>query len=83
MCLGEPLQTIVCTPFSASEQPVSQDQILPDGGSQRIIRGGSVKTVESSSCRLRASRPNDKLGMFALAVTNTDPGIGFRCARSL
>lgn len=83
MCEGQELQTIVCTPFSQAEQPVTPSQVLPDGGSQRIIRGGSVKTVESASCRLRSTRPNDKLGMFALAVTNTDPGIGFRCARSL
>lgn len=83
MCAGESLQTIVCTPFSDAEQPLAQDEILPDGGSQKIIRGGGVKTVESASCRLRASRPNDKLGMFALAVTSTDPGIGFRCAKDL
>lgn len=83
MCEGESLQTIVCTPFPDSEQPVAQGAILPGGGSQKVIRGGGVKTAESSSCRLRSSRPNDKLGMFALAVTNTDPGIGFRCATSL
>lgn len=83
MCEGESLQTIVCTPFSDAEQPVAQSQILPDGGSQRIIRGGGVKTVESASCRLRSTRPNDKLGMFALAQTSADQGIGFRCAKSL
>jgi len=83
MCEGESLQTIVCTPFSDAEQPVAQSAILPNGGSQKVIRGGGVKTGESSSCRLRSTRPNDKLGMFALAVTNTDPGIGFRCAKSL
>jgi|GEM_PF-793826 len=83
MCQGESLQTIVCTPFADSEQPVAQSAILPDGGSQKVIRGGGVKTAASSSCRLRSTRPNDKLGMFALAVTNTDPGIGFRCAKSL
>ncbi len=83
MCEGQSRMSIVCTPFSDAEQPVSQGVILPNGGSQKVIRGGGVKTAETSSCRLRSTRPNDRLGMFALAVTNTDPGIGFRCAMTL
>ncbi|MBL8784424.1 MAG: SUMF1/EgtB/PvdO family nonheme iron enzyme [Deltaproteobacteria bacterium] len=82
-CLGQSLQTIVCTPFSDAEQPVAQGQILPDGGSTKIVRGGMVKTNEAASCRLRSTRPNDKNGMFALATTSTDQGIGFRCAKTL
>jgi hypothetical protein len=42
-----------------------------------------VKTNEAASCRLRSTRPNDKNGMFALATTSTDQGIGFRCAKTL
>lgn len=83
MCDGKSLKTIVCTPYSQAEQPVAALELEPDGGSQKIVRGGDVRTASDVSCRLRSSRPNDKKGLYALLTTNTDQGIGFRCARSL
>ena len=83
MCQGQSLQTIVCTPYTPAEQPVAAAVVEPDGGSQKIVRGGGVRTTDDIACRLRSSRPNDKKGLFALATTSTDQGIGFRCARTL
>lgn len=83
MCEGKSLQTIICTPFTDDEQPVSQSQLLPTGGQQKIVRGGGVLTNTLNSCRLRSTRPNDKGGMFALNTTTPETGIGIRCAKDL
>lgn len=83
MCEGKSLQTIICTPFGDDEQPVSQSQILPTGGQQKIVRGGGVLTATANTCRLRSTRPNDKGGMFALNTTTPESGVGIRCAKDL
>lgn len=83
MCEGEALQTIVCVPFSDAEQPVDHTRLYPSGGSQKVVRGGSILTPNSGSCRLRSSRPNDKTGVVALRTSSPETAIGIRCAKDL
>ena len=81
MCVGQSRQTIVCTQHT--DLPVAQSEILPAGGSTRVVRGGSVSTAPNQPCQLRSGRPNDRAGVIARAVNQHYGGIGFRCAKSL
>ncbi len=84
MCDGQSRKTIICSQFDPAV-PVSQSEVLPSGGSQRVIRGGSVTTSANQVCQLRSGRPNDTGGTRALEITpsNNTIGVGFRCAQSL
>jgi formylglycine-generating enzyme required for sulfatase activity len=78
MCLGESRETIVCKPYDADAQPVAAETLGSSAGN-RVVRGGSVATRESTTCeftptyRNRSREPN-----------NLQEGdVGFRCARDL
>jgi len=78
MCLGEPRETIVCTPYAASAQPVAESE-LASGTGHRIVRGGSISTSESSSCQMGVSFRSRLLD----GTSAREGDVGFRCARKL
>lgn len=75
-CDGTSTKTVVCDAYSASG--LDPSEFLPDSGSDKAIRGGSVSVTRTQRCLLHGWNRDQRN-----TVTFVSPSVGFRCAKSL
>ncbi len=69
-------RTIVCEPYQ--NQPIAADDLEPESGSKRVVRGLAIIANSERDCFMRSGGRS-----FSLEPTAARPHIGFRCARDL